>query len=123
MDEGQRLRVFVCGGRDFRDGGQLATILDAIDERTGIERVIETGDRAGKFAADWAVAHGVRIVTLHGDRMSSAGRARLAERIVTTGQPDLAIGFSGGVTTAALLEQLERAGVRVRSIASAHQDA
>lgn len=123
MDEGQRLRVFVCGGRDFRDGHQLATILDAIHERTGIERVIETGDRAGKFAAEWAVSHAVRIVTLHGDRMSSPGRARLAERIVATGQPDLAIGFSGGVTTAALLEQLERAGVRVRSIAPAHQDA
>jgi hypothetical protein len=40
-------------------------------------------------------------------------RSLRAGRIVEEGKPDLAIGFAGGRRTEDLLEQIERAGVRV----------
>lgn len=119
MSDETRIGVFVCGGRHFADAEFLATILDAVGSRPGIARIVEIGDRAGLMAADWAAARSVQVTSIQGQRMSSVGRSRLAERIVAAGSPELAIGFAGGVTTAALLDELALLGVRIRSITPA----
>jgi hypothetical protein len=122
VDDGTRLKVFVCGGRDFRDAELLSRILGAVHSTPGIESIIHCRDRAGRFAADWAIANSVRVLTVNGDRLTPAGLSRMAEKIVRAGQPELAIGFSGGVSTQVLLDYLACLGVRVRGIAATYAE-
>lgn len=118
MSDGPELRVFVCGGRRFNDPRLVSRLLDAVEGSTGIDCVIESGDRAGMAAAQWALARAIRVVSLRGDRCTALGRSLMASRIVNKGRPDLALAFAAGAKTASLLDRLGHSGVRVRAIAS-----
>ncbi len=115
MNGGNPLRVFVCGGRDFRDAETLRRVLDAVQRSTGLAVLLEGGDRAGLFAAEWAVERSIPVLTIRSLHRDADVRDRGVRvgRIVEEGKPDLAIGFAGGRRTEDLLEQIERAGVRV----------
>ena len=104
------LRVLVCGGRNFRDVELLWRVLDAVDGKAGLAFLLEIGDRAGRIAIDWAAPRDIPVQTIIGDRLSSPGLETLTSRIMSLGPPELAIGFSGGRQTAALLDLLGKSG-------------
>ena len=109
-------RVLVCGGRDFADYERLDAVLDWLHERHRFTALIQGEARgADRMAGEWADARGVECLRFpadwdkHGRR---AGPIRNRQMLVE-GRPDLVVAFPGGRGTANMIEQAEKAGVRV----------
>lgn len=112
------MKALVCGGRAFTDRARLDRVLDASLDRLGITEIIQGGaPGADSLAKQWAKARGIsqREFAADWDHLGkSAGPARNREMLVE-GKPDVVLAFidGSGPGTANMIEQAERAGVRV----------
>ena len=115
----KRVKVVVCGGRDFTDYDFLKKKLDSFrlwlqenhDEDVGL---IIDGKAAGAdtLANDYAKERGVLWARYAADWKSygkSAGMMR--NRIMLDQEPDYVVGFFGGVGTAGMIAISKAAGV------------
>ena len=111
------MRVLVCGGRDFDDALTLGSWLGGIHKNNGpITLLIEGGARGADYMArKFAKWQGIPVKTFRADwgrYGKGAGHIR-NKRMLDEGKPDLVVAFEGGRGTANMVEQAERAGVRV----------
>lgn len=114
---GERMRVLVCGGRDFADVDAVNRELDRIHARTPISCIIEGGARGADYLASrWSARNDISEHarfpadwTLHGKR---AGPIR-NQRMIDQGKPDLVVAFPGGSGTADMITRAKLAGLRV----------
>lgn len=108
-----RMRVLVCGGRDYADHREVFHELDVLEP----EFVMQGGATgADAWARKWCennrrpcatfIAHWLTM--RHG-----AGPAR-NEWMLTYGAPDLVLAFPGGRGTADMVRRAKAAGIEVR---------
>lgn len=110
------MRVLVCGGRDWRDGGFVSRVLTQFHANTPITRLI-TGGATGvdSYAGGWAAVQAITIETYFakwGEHGRAAGPIR-NKQMLDEGKPDVVIAFPGGRGTANMVKQAREAGVRV----------
>lgn len=124
MSERRKLRVLVCGGRDYQDRNAVFRALDALAEAdddnmlgkveiTVIHGACPTG--ADLWADEWAVVNWCQIAAFPADWSygRAAGPMRNA-RMLAEGKPDLVLAFPGGRGTADTVRRAGQAGVPVR---------
>jgi len=113
------MRVLVCGGRSFDDYGLLSAELDRLHAQHGFTLVIHGAARgADLMAGDWAHNLLLPIRAFRADwkkHGNSAGPIR-NKQMLDEGKPQLVIAFKGGNGTRNMVEQAERAGVKVEKI-------
>lgn len=111
----KKLRVLVCGGRDFNDVDAFLDVWALVTQDCTIGTVIEGGaDGADNLARLWARDNNYTLETYQADWHeygASAGPIRNAE-MLKKGMPDLVVAFPGG--TANMVKQAKAAGVEVR---------
>lgn len=123
MNEGRktgegRLRVIVCGGRDYLDWDQGFAVLDRIHAATPIEYVFHGNARgADSIASAWArsrKAEGVRDCPVPA-QWAKHGKAAGPKRnqAMIGHSPDLVIAFPGGRGTADMVRRARAAGITV----------
>lgn len=115
------MRLLVAGGRDYRDHGYVAAVLDALHAAQPITVLIHGNARgADSLAHHWALVNHIRPApfparwNLDGP---GAGPIRNA-RMLREGRPDLAVCFPGGRGTADMKRQCLRAGVIALTVPS-----
>lgn len=112
-------RAIVCGGRDYRDAGRVARVLEAAEERLGLTVIIQGGaDGADRLAAEWGWDNKLNVATYNADWKThgkKAGPIRNA-LMIAEGRPDFVIAFPGGAGTADMVRQAEAAGLTVHRI-------
>jgi hypothetical protein len=114
-----KMRVLVCGGRDFSDCGAVFDVLDELARTESVDCLIE-GDARGadRIAGAWAKRRRVDLRlfpanwTKYGNR---AGPIR-NQQMLDEGQPDLVIAFPGGRGTDDMVRRATAAGVNVQVI-------
>jgi hypothetical protein len=111
-----KLRVLVCGGRDFGDTGLLRRTLDGVNRDPGIAMVIHGAARgADTLAGVWAVANRVPEIRCPADWLRhgrSAGILR-NQQMLDEHNPNLVIAFPGGRGTADMAARAEEQGIMV----------
>jgi hypothetical protein len=126
FEERRKLRVLVCGGRDYRDVDAVFNRLDALAEVNAenplgaVDLTIIHGGATGAdmIADDWAVANWARIVEFKANwkkHDKSAGPIRNT-LMLDEGRPDLVLAFPGGDGTADMVRKARKAGVPVQEI-------
>jgi hypothetical protein len=123
MREGMRMRVLVCGGRDYRDREAVAVALapyKPAGASEASEHIIIHGGAPGAdtLADEWCDVFGVRKRVFRAD-WNKHGRAAgpiRNRRMLEEGKPDLVLAFPGGRGTADMVRQAQAAGVEVRQI-------
>jgi hypothetical protein len=122
--EGGKLRILVCGGRDFNDALTLGSWLGGINKQRGIATLIEGGARGADWMArKFAEWQGIPVETYEAD-WTKHGRAAgpiRNRRMIEEGKPDLVVAFKGGKGTANMVEQARRCGIEVLEIKMAIQ--
>jgi hypothetical protein len=96
------MRVLVCGGRYYDDWAYIVDVLDRVNARQQITRLIEGGATgADEFARRWARARGIEVVTFTADWDRYQGRAGLIRnaQMLREGRPELVVAFKGGRLT------------------------
>ena len=110
------MRVLVCGGRNFSDGGLLYQALDDLHEEHKFTEVIEGGaSGADEGARSWAKDRGVDVVTYWANWFKygkAAGPIR-NEKMISEGKPTLVVAFEGGYGTAHMIATAERHSIKV----------
>lgn len=111
-----RVRVLVCGGRDYFDQARVDQLLDKIHETTPIAELCQGGAAgADALGKRWAAKRGVPCVEYpanwkeHG---KVAGPIR-NNKMLREFKPDLVVAFPGGRGTAHMVSISDRAGVNV----------
>jgi hypothetical protein len=112
MEGNDPIRLFVCGGQDIRNVNLLRRVLGAIRERSGLSAIVESGDRAGALAREWAHDRSISVLSIFGEEKDWLSCTLKIQRIVTEGRPDLAISFERSHRSELFLEKLAKAGVR-----------
>ncbi len=115
----KRLRLLVCGGRNFANRTVLNAVLDSLLATYTIEVLIAGGARgADRLAVAWARSSGIRPeeypVTPEewAELGKRAGRLRNT-KMLDEGKPNAVIAFPGGPGTANMIQQAESRGIRV----------
>ena len=95
----ERMRVLVCGGRDFGDQAMLGHALDTLHKQQDISVIIE-GDARGadRMAGHWARKNYIADSKFPADwdkHGKSAGSIR-NHQMLEQGKPDLVVAFPGG---------------------------
>jgi hypothetical protein len=109
-----RMRVLICGGRDFRDGAMLS---DALVPYRGKAKVVIHGDATGadRLADKWGKIWGALVLPFPAD-WTTHGRAAgpiRNQQMIDEGKPDIVIAFPGGRGTADMVRRAEKAGIEV----------
>ena len=115
------MRVLVCGGRDYRDGGRVREELNKIDgelER-GIHLVIQGGALgADRAAENWALDHEVPTVRVNA-QWSKYGRKAgplRNRRMLIEWDADLVLAFPGGRGTQNMVDLAKEYNCKVVQI-------
>jgi hypothetical protein len=111
----KRLRVLICGGRDFTDRTELYAELDRLHAEYCFDTVIASGARgADVLAVEWAQERGIATQVFNVRSGTFGGRAFLLRnaRLLAEGRPDLVVAFPG-VGTADVVRQAKAAGIWV----------
>jgi hypothetical protein len=112
MERDTGLWLFVCGGHDVRNVHIVKHVLGAVREQGRLSTIVETGDRAGMVAREWAHDRYVTVMSIFGseeDWLTSTAKIR---RLVDEGRPDLAISFDTSQRSMFFMERMTREGVR-----------
>lgn len=117
-----RVKILVCGGRDYADRERVWRELDALAERFGSLHVIEGGaPGADRHAYDWAMSVGPqkcgRLSHMPADWRThgrAAGAIRNAEMLKL--DPDRVLAFPGGKGTADMVAKAVKAGIIVLQV-------
>lgn len=119
MSEVSKLKVLVCGGRDYSRKAYLDATLDELHADRPFSIVIHGAARgADTLAGEWAVTRGVgfRSYPAEWDKYGkSAGHIR-NQRMLDAESPDLVVAFPGGRGTADMVARARLAGVPVMEI-------
>jgi hypothetical protein len=121
LDREDKLRVLICGGRDFCDAAWLARAMDDIHARTPISEVIAGGARgADTLGAEWASSRGIplRVFMAEWETFGRAAGPIRNQRMLDEGKPMLVVAFPGGRGTADMVRRAEEDGVAVARISS-----
>lgn len=106
------MKVLVCGGRDYSDGGCVARYLTQLKPSC----VIQGGATGADYLAmNYAQNHNVRSQTFRADwtkHGKAAGPLR-NQQMLDEGKPDVVLAFPGGRGTADMVRRAKAAGVRV----------
>lgn len=116
-----RLRVLVCGGRDYPADAVWHFLEHYAPAELGapIGVVIHGGatgaDEAAAKWGKWAASDGVKTIEFRANWRKYGKRAGPLrnERMLGEGKPDAVIAFPGGRGTADMVTRAEAAGVRV----------
>lgn len=113
------VRVLVCGGRDYADGGRVFQVLSHYHASNPFSVLIHGAARgADTLAGEWAEWAGVPV-NPYPANWKMFGRAAGAMRNATMlrdGRPDVVIAFRGGVGTADMCRQARNANLPVLEI-------
>jgi UDP-N-acetylmuramoylalanine-D-glutamate ligase len=118
-DSQYRMRVLVCGGRDFID---YELFQQAMTRYVGhlVPVIIQGGAKGADFLAKvWAHKYNLECVEYQPDwdkHKKAAGIIRNKE-MLESGKPDVVIAFPGGSGTANMIDIAKKAGIRVIEIA------
>jgi len=111
-----KVRVLVCGGRDYFNREKVFVVLDRFHEAVGIGTIIHGAARgADSLADEWALARGVAVERFPA-AWATLGRAAGAlrnARMLRDAPPHQVIAFPGGHGTADMIRRAERGGFRV----------
>jgi hypothetical protein len=114
-----RIKLLVCGGRDYTDKSFLWSWLDCFEKTNVITHVITGGATgADALASAWASERGIQQVIVpanwrvHGN---SAGPKR--NRAMAELKPSLVVAFPGGKGTASMLAIARELNLNVLEIA------
>lgn len=111
------MRLLVCGGRDYRNHGEVWRALNHIHTRTPINVMIEGGaSGADRWCAKWAAGqHGVEVETFTANwtRDGKAAGPIRNQRMIDEGKPDALLAFPGGRGTADMLRRARTAKIKV----------
>lgn len=131
MDD--KLKVLVCGGRDFTDHDLVSKTLDALADEFNLWappdsygntlplrlHIISGGaDGADSLATDYAMVNWTGYTEYPADWKKhgrAAGPIRNQQMLIE-GKPDLVIAFPGGKGTLDMVRRAKKAGVEVRKI-------
>lgn len=109
-------KAIVCGGRDYTDAARVTRILEAAQERLGVDAIVQGGaEGVDRIAKEWAVHRHLQCDTyyaawdLHG---KAAGPIRNAEMLAKS-EAEICFVFPGGKGTADMARRAEEAGLRV----------
>lgn len=113
-----RLRLLVCGGRDYTDFAEMCAALRAWTTLFGLPAVIIHGDARGadRLAGAWARHHGVPVETFKPDYKRFGPKYAPIERnmrMIRDGKPDASVAFPGERGTADMVRQLNEARIPV----------
>lgn len=116
----RKVRVLVCGGRDYEDKGKVYDELDKLDREQGIDTLITGGAfGADSHAESWAsqvmanrLDFQLMVFTPNWSVGRVAGPIR-NQRMLDDGSPDLVLAFPGGPGTSDMIRRAAKAGVRV----------
>jgi hypothetical protein len=121
--QGNNVKIIVCGGRDFKDWPMLSAKLDALHAETPLD-CVATGAAPGAapgadtLADTWARSRGIRVeryYALWQTHGKAAGPIR-NQRMLDSENPDLVVAFPGGKGTADMIQRAKAAGVAVREV-------
>lgn len=93
-----RMKVLVCGGRDFHDYPFARAVLDALHAARGIERIVHGGASGADTLADrWGRSRSI-IRWVYPADWDKHGRAAgmIRNRVMLATAPDLVVAFAGG---------------------------
>lgn len=111
--------VIVCGGRDQRDYGEVARVLNDLHVVFPFGKVAHGGARGvDSFADRWAKANNIPVVMFPADWKrygNSAGPIR-NETMLSIMKPHLVIAFPGGKGTKNMVRLARKAAVPVVEI-------
>ena len=126
-DARRKLRVLVCGGRDYNDRNAVILALDNLSEPTeehilgSVEITVIHGDcptGADLWAEEWSIVNWSPPCRYPADWQThgrAAGPIR-NQQMIDEGKPDLVLAFPGGRGTADMVRRANRAGIEVRHI-------
>lgn len=107
--------VLVCGGRDYADREHVFAVLDWLDSRSPITRLVHGGARgADRLAAEWAHSKLIPVQAYPGDwsQGRSAGPRR-NEQMLADAKPNVVVAFPGGKGTAHMEGLARKAGLEI----------
>jgi hypothetical protein len=116
------MRVLVCGGRDFDDGGLMISVLDRLHTETPFTVLIHGNARGADRAADaWARCRGVprepyEVPQGEWDELGKKFGALRNQRMLDEGKPDLVVAFPGGGGTKDLVRRAIKARVPLHEV-------
>ena len=91
--------VLVCGGRDYHDHEIIIKALNSMNEKHGIELLIEGGAKgADAHAATWADNNGIPRCTFHAnwDYLGPKAGPIRNQNMLKFGKPECLVAFTGG---------------------------
>lgn len=123
LTHGKKLRVIVCGGRDYADTATLRCTLFDIHAKTPIGHLWHGNARgADREAARWAQEFpqlGISVHAVPADWTRYGKRAGPLRNQKMLGQGiDLVVAFPGGRGTADMVKRAKAAGVQVIEVAA-----
>lgn len=127
------MRVLVCGGRDYSDRDHFFSEMDRLNQQYGPFTVVIHGAASGadKLAGLWGEQRSKMVVpypakwddlsqpdavikyTKTGKPYDARAGFRRNTRMLIEGKPDLVIAYPGGQGTMDMVNQSNKAGVRV----------
>lgn len=127
----KKLRVLVCGGRDFQNSDWLFAVLDAIAAKCQVVCIIHgAASGADTLAKEWAEKRGISAEPYpalwddlttrplfikrnrHGKPYNAAAGGIRNQRMLTEGKPNLIVAFPGGSGTGDMMKRARAAGFR-----------
>lgn len=119
------MRVLVCGGRDYDDWDTLNKKLNTYHFYYGFGCLIH-GDANGAdtLAGIWAQNHEIPLEVYPADWKThgkAAGPIR-NKQMLEEGKPDLVLAFPGGRGTKNMVDQANKAGVKVICVEKPNQE-
>lgn len=110
------MKVLVCGGRDYHEWEFLCSCLDKLNNKHGIELIIEGGaSGADSHAATWADKNLIPRMTFHANWANLGNRAGPLrnKNMIKFGYPDCVVAFKGGTGTKVMIKLANDAGIKV----------
>lgn len=116
---GSRLRVLVCGGRDYDDTEELWAALDRLHAASPISALMEGGaDGADGIGRLWAGSNDVPVLTFIAEwrRFGRAAGPKRNATMLRVGKPDLVVATRGGKGTADMVRRARVARLRIMHV-------
>jgi hypothetical protein len=111
------MRLIVCGGRNYKDRGNVFRKLDQLHRDYRITEVIDgacTNGGADLLAHQWAMARKINSTRVPANWQGLGRRAGMARNHdMLRMQPDAVAAFPGGTGTRNMVDIALKAGIRV----------
>lgn len=109
------MRVLVCGGRDYLDRHAVFVSLDRLMAKRQVTTLIHgAAPGADSLAAEWAKLRGIEEIACPAEWKTHGRRAGpLRNAHMLTLNPEGLVAFPGGIGTADMVRQAEKAGLSV----------